>query len=244
MTNGSTVVRVGRPPARRRRHLRERDGVPIEVMINLANTLHGDPWFCIPHQATDDYVRQFAALLRARLDPTLRPHIEYSNEVWNTSFAQTQWAIAESQRLGLRDAVRHAVAVLRPALGRDLQDHAAGLGRRQRPPGPRDRRPGGVDAVPRGRAGLEGHRGQCRRARDRAVLHRRGRRRRRQRRRDAEAVERPDRRPDARDHPRQREGVDARECDAGGEIRAQAEGLRERPVEQHAGTSRPTRSTR
>ena len=46
-------------------------GVPIETMIDLANTLHVDPWFCIPHQASDDYVRQFATLLRARLDPAL-----------------------------------------------------------------------------------------------------------------------------------------------------------------------------
>jgi len=76
-------------------------GVPIEVMIDLANTLHVDPWFCIPHQASDDYVRQFATLLRSRLDPALRPHIEYSNEVWNTGFGQTQWAIGRSQALGL-----------------------------------------------------------------------------------------------------------------------------------------------
>jgi hypothetical protein len=76
-------------------------GVPIEVMIDLANTLHVDPWFCIPHQASDDYVRQFATLVRDRLDPALHPHIEYSNEVWNTGFPQTQWAIARSQALGL-----------------------------------------------------------------------------------------------------------------------------------------------
>ena len=76
-------------------------GVPIEVMIDLANTLHVDPWFCIPHQASDDYVRQFATLVRDRLDPALHPHVEYSNEVWNTGFPQTQWAIARSQALGL-----------------------------------------------------------------------------------------------------------------------------------------------
>jgi hypothetical protein len=76
-------------------------GVPIEVMIDLANTLHVDPWFCIPHRASDDYVRQFATLVRDRLDPALHPHIEYSNEVWNTGFGQTQWAIARSQALGL-----------------------------------------------------------------------------------------------------------------------------------------------
>ena len=76
-------------------------GVPIEVMIDLANTLHVDPWFCIPHQASDDYVRRFATLVHDRLDPALHPHIEYSNEVWNTGFAQTQWASARSQALGL-----------------------------------------------------------------------------------------------------------------------------------------------
>ena len=70
-------------------------------MIDLANTLHADPWLCIPHQATDDYVRQFATLLHSRLDPTLRPHIEYSNEVWNTGFSQTTWAIDRSKALGL-----------------------------------------------------------------------------------------------------------------------------------------------
>ena len=70
-------------------------------MIDLANTLQSDPWFCIPHQATDDYVRQFATLLHTRLDPRLRPHIEYSNEVWNTGFSQTTWAVGQSKALGL-----------------------------------------------------------------------------------------------------------------------------------------------
>ena len=34
-------------------------GVPLETMIDLANTLQADPWFCIPHQANDEYVREF-----------------------------------------------------------------------------------------------------------------------------------------------------------------------------------------
>ena len=99
-TNGSTIVRwADRPQVR---DLSYANGVPLEVMIALANQLKADPWFCIPHQASDEYVREFAALLYARLDPTLRPHIEYSNEVWNQSFPQTKWAVAESQRLGLQ----------------------------------------------------------------------------------------------------------------------------------------------
>ena len=76
-------------------------GVPIEVMIDLANTLHVDPWFCIPHMASDDYVKQFATLVHGRLDPALHAHMEYSNEVWNFGFAQTTWANAQSDKLGL-----------------------------------------------------------------------------------------------------------------------------------------------
>ena len=76
-------------------------GVPIEVMVDLANTLHVDPWFCVPHQASDDYVKQFATLLHSRLDPALHPHIEYSNEVWNWGFAQAGYANAQSKLLGL-----------------------------------------------------------------------------------------------------------------------------------------------
>ena len=76
-------------------------GVPIEVMVDLANTLHVDPWFCIPHMASDDYVSQFATLLHGRLDPSLHAHVEYSNEMWNWGFGQTKWAADRSDKLGL-----------------------------------------------------------------------------------------------------------------------------------------------
>ncbi|MFT4515687.1 MAG: hypothetical protein ACI91B_004406 [Planctomycetota bacterium] len=63
-------------------------GVAVEYMVQLANTLHADPWICIPHLADDDYVTQCATLIRDQLDPTLACHIEYSNEVWNWGFDQ------------------------------------------------------------------------------------------------------------------------------------------------------------
>ena len=78
-------------------------GVPVEVMVNLCNRLKVNPWFCLPHLATDDYVRQFARLVKARLDPSLTVYVEYSNEVWNGQFAQTKFAGDESQRLGFGD---------------------------------------------------------------------------------------------------------------------------------------------
>ena len=100
-TNGSSVINWADRALTSDLTYQSGKGVPIEVMIDLANKLKVDPWFCIPHQATDDYVSNFAALLHSRLDPTLKPHIEYSNEVWNTGFPQTAWANAQSVLLGL-----------------------------------------------------------------------------------------------------------------------------------------------
>jgi hypothetical protein len=67
--------------------------VAIEIMIQLSNMLKIDPWFCIPHRATDDYIAQFAKLVREKLDPSLKVYLEYSNEVWNWSFHQAGWMI-------------------------------------------------------------------------------------------------------------------------------------------------------
>lgn len=64
-------------------------GVPLEVMIALANTLDADPWFNIPHNATDAYVREFAITARDGLETGRMAHVEYSNEVWNGQFPQT-----------------------------------------------------------------------------------------------------------------------------------------------------------
>jgi hypothetical protein len=76
-------------------------GVPVEVMVDLANTLQSPPWFCMPHLADDDYVRRFAELVKARLSPQLKVYVEYSNEVWNTQFQQTRHVHAEAGKLKL-----------------------------------------------------------------------------------------------------------------------------------------------
>ncbi len=67
-------------------------GVPLEVMVQLANRMRFDPWFCMPHRATDAYVRRFAEYVRDHLDPSLRAYVEHSNEVWNGMFAQHDYA--------------------------------------------------------------------------------------------------------------------------------------------------------
>jgi hypothetical protein len=78
-------------------------GVALEYMIELSNRLHADPWFCMPHLADDDYVRRFAAMVRERLDPSLRVYIEHSNEVWNGQFEQARYAADQGRTQKLSD---------------------------------------------------------------------------------------------------------------------------------------------
>lgn len=61
-------------------------GVPLEVAVSLANQLNRDPWFNIPHNATNDYITNYATYVRNNLKPNLKAHIEYSNETWNGIF--------------------------------------------------------------------------------------------------------------------------------------------------------------
>ena len=67
-------------------------GVPVEVMVELANVVGADPWFNMPHKADDDYIKRFATYVRDHLDPRLKVYVEYSNEVWNWQFPQATWA--------------------------------------------------------------------------------------------------------------------------------------------------------
>lgn len=67
-------------------------GVPIEIMVKLANTLQADPWFNMPHLATEEYMQEFAKYIRDHLDPNLTVYVEHSNEVWNWGFEQAQYA--------------------------------------------------------------------------------------------------------------------------------------------------------
>ena len=76
-------------------------GVPLELLIDLSNRLHADPWFCIPHMADDEFVRKFATMVCEKLNPSLKAHIEYSNEVWNPGFRQNRYAAEKGIALGL-----------------------------------------------------------------------------------------------------------------------------------------------
>ncbi|MBT8043975.1 MAG: hypothetical protein KJO79_03410 [Verrucomicrobiae bacterium] len=81
-------------------------GIALECMIDLCNQHKADAWFCMPHEADDDYIRSFATMVKQKLNPTLHVYIEYSNEVWNGIFAQHQYAQQQAKVLGLGNQKR------------------------------------------------------------------------------------------------------------------------------------------
>ena len=76
-------------------------GVAAEYMVELCNELGADPWFCMPHQADDDYVRRFAQLVLDCLRPDAKVYVEFSNETWNTDYAAGRWAREQSALRGV-----------------------------------------------------------------------------------------------------------------------------------------------
>lgn len=67
-------------------------GVPYEMMIQLMEQTKKDGWVCVPHVASEEYQREMAKLFKNELPQDRHLYIEYSNEIWNWSFGQAQWA--------------------------------------------------------------------------------------------------------------------------------------------------------
>ena len=67
-------------------------GIPYEMMVRFMNDNDKDGWVCVPHTASEDYVRQMARFFRDNLEPERHITVEYSNEIWNWIFPQAHWA--------------------------------------------------------------------------------------------------------------------------------------------------------
>ncbi|MFD0858026.1 hypothetical protein [Roseovarius aquimarinus] len=84
-----------------------RHGAPLGIIMALAAETGAEPWICVPHLAGDPYVRAMAEAVHALLPGLpdgMRVHVEFSNEVWNWQFAQTEWADAQALELwGVED---------------------------------------------------------------------------------------------------------------------------------------------
>lgn len=76
-------------------------GAAVETMVVLANALDRDPWFTIPHEASDDWVRCHAQVVATTLARHLTPRYEFSNETWNPTFRAFHDLSAEAAAAGL-----------------------------------------------------------------------------------------------------------------------------------------------
>lgn len=107
-TNGSTQVEwLDRPTLRGPPGEWFAKGWPWELIIDASNRAGLDPWICVPHAASDDYVQQLGKLFVELLDPGRTVYLEYSNECWNTgpAFDQSRWIVGNLS--GGRFADRH-----------------------------------------------------------------------------------------------------------------------------------------
>ncbi len=74
-------------------------GVPIEIAVQLCNAVRADCWLNVPHAANDDYIGHMASLVHDLLGTHQKLYIEFSNEVWNSGYAQYAFATARGRAL-------------------------------------------------------------------------------------------------------------------------------------------------
>lgn len=72
-------------------------GVPLEVLLQLCVAVGADCWLNVPHQASDDYMTQMARLAHATLGREQKAYVEFSNEVWNSSYPQHDYAVQQGK---------------------------------------------------------------------------------------------------------------------------------------------------
>jgi len=73
------------------------DGAPLEDMVSLASLTGADPWFNMPWNADEDYIRRFAQYVHDHLPNAHKVYVEPGNEVWNAGFKASRQALQEGQ---------------------------------------------------------------------------------------------------------------------------------------------------
>jgi hypothetical protein len=85
-----------------------RQGVALELMIQLVNETGKNLWVNVPHAATNAYVSSMAALLRDQVPAGRKIYVEYSNEIWNDDFRFTQYPWVRDNIAGANQATKYA----------------------------------------------------------------------------------------------------------------------------------------
>ncbi|MCX7847171.1 MAG: hypothetical protein N2595_03970 [bacterium] len=90
-------------------------GTALELAVQLCNEAQKDMWVCIPGRADDNYVTNFALVIRdgangyPGLATNLKVYVEYANELWNTMFSQTfdNYAMATQEAAQANSPLRY-----------------------------------------------------------------------------------------------------------------------------------------
>lgn len=71
---------------------REGDGVPVEIMVQLANITRNNPWFSFSNIFDEDYISKFSVYVRDHLDSGLKVYVDSADEPWqkNNSFSANE----------------------------------------------------------------------------------------------------------------------------------------------------------
>jgi hypothetical protein len=67
------------------------NGVPLQVIADLANETGKNIWINIPHAATNDCVDKMGQFFVQALKSNIKVFVEYTNEAWNKTMAQYAW---------------------------------------------------------------------------------------------------------------------------------------------------------
>ncbi len=76
-------------------------GIAYEYILMLSRETNTDPWVCIPHLATDEFVISMAKRFQRGVSEDRTIYVEFSNEVWNSIFPQAHYAEAQGLAEGL-----------------------------------------------------------------------------------------------------------------------------------------------
>jgi len=98
-TNGSKLSSWSDRPTPGNAFYGTSKGVPIEIGVQLANAISADAWMNVPVMADDNFMLQMATLVHDQLGGTQKVYVELSNEVWNFSFTQAQYAVTRGKAL-------------------------------------------------------------------------------------------------------------------------------------------------
>jgi hypothetical protein len=98
-TNGSTLSSWSDRPSPSYAFFGTPKGVPLEIALQVANAVSADAWMNVPVMADDSYITQMAMLVHSQLGKNQKIYVELSNEVWNSSFSQYNYAVTRGTAL-------------------------------------------------------------------------------------------------------------------------------------------------